>query len=35
MNGATTEYTVNGISDVEVEETDSLLTKVGPIFRTG
>ena len=26
MNGATTEYTVNGISDVEVEETDTLLT---------
>jgi len=26
MDGATTEYTVDGISDVEVEETDSLLT---------
>jgi excisionase family DNA binding protein len=26
MYGATTEYTVDGISGVEVEETDSLLT---------
>ena len=26
MDGATTEYTVDGISDIEVEETGSLLT---------
>jgi excisionase family DNA binding protein len=26
MDGATTEYAVDGISDIEVEETDSLLT---------
>jgi excisionase family DNA binding protein len=26
MDGSTNEYTVNGISDVEVEETDTLLT---------
>ncbi len=26
MDGATTEYTVDGISDAEVEETDSLMT---------
>jgi len=26
MDGATTEYAVDGISDIEVEETNSLLT---------
>jgi excisionase family DNA binding protein len=26
MDAATTEYTVGGISDVEVEETDTLIT---------
>ena len=26
MDGATTEYTVDGVSDIEIEETDTLLT---------